>query len=145
MSPGSQGSDERQKRGRDAESLVAHVLEQDGWLLLERNWRGGGGELDIVVRRESALRFVEVKERALDDWFGLEAVDQGKQRHLQCAARAWLAEYLESWDEACFMVVLVEDEPQDSPDLPSLEVDQRVVHQAGRAYRLTVLDNAFDT
>jgi putative endonuclease len=112
------------ERGAAAENLVATELEAGGWTLLARNWRGGGGELDIVARRQDALRFVEVKERGPDDLVGLEAIDANKQRHLVRAARAWLAGYDEPFDEVCFLVILVE--PSES------------------GWNLTWIDNAFD-
>lgn len=88
--------------------------------MLSRNWRGGGGELDLVVERSGALRMVEVKTRASGDPVGLEAVGSAKQRKLTGAARAWLLEHDPQYDEVAFMVVLVE------PD------------------GITILDDAFD-
>ena len=51
-----------------------------------------GYELDLVVRRGSILRFVEVKEKR-GARFGdpLEMITPEKQRRLRQAAAAWLA------------------------------------------------------
>lgn len=107
--------------GEQAEIRVAQLLENDGWEVLSRNWRGGGGELDLVVRRDACLRIVEVKARAPDDLVGgLDAVDAGKQRKLSRAARAWLLAYEDLYDEVCFMVVAVEGD------------------------KVTIIDDAFD-
>ncbi len=76
--------------------------------MLVRNWIGGGGELDLVVRRGRTLRMVEVKLREADDPVGIEAIDDGKRRRLRGAAGAWLALYDEPIDEVCFLVALVE-------------------------------------
>jgi putative endonuclease len=76
--------------------------------VLARNWRGGGGELDLVVQQGLKLRIVEVKARAADDPVGLESVGPEKQRKLIGAARAWMREFEPQFDEVCFMVVLVE-------------------------------------
>ena len=89
---------------------MAAALVADGWAVLVRNWRGGGGELDLVVRQGSRLRIVEVKARAAGDPVGLEAVGPDKQRKLIGAARAWLREYDPFYDEVAFMVALVEPE-----------------------------------
>ena len=63
-----------------------------GWQILGENVWIGGNELDLVVRRGRALRFVEVKEKTgagLGD--PLEMVGPEKQRRIRRAAEAWLA------------------------------------------------------
>ncbi len=78
------------RAGADAEERVASLLAADGWSVLARNWRGGGGELDVVVARGVAVRFVEVKLRDPADPLGDEAVSASKRSRLRGAARAWL-------------------------------------------------------
>ncbi len=93
-------------RGQQAETWVAARLEADGWTILDRNWRGARGELDLVVERSGALRFVEVKARQPHDPSALDALDAGKQGRLISAATAWLAAH-DRPDEACFLFVAV--------------------------------------
>lgn len=50
--------------GAAAEAMVARHLEALGWEVADRNWRGRGGELDIVAFDGPTLVFVEVKARA---------------------------------------------------------------------------------
>ncbi len=97
-------------RGLDTEAHVAALLEERGWSILARNWRGRGGELDIVALRDGQLRMVEVKQRSADDLVGLECVDHSKQRKLTRAARAWLELHDPEFDEVCFAVAWVEGE-----------------------------------
>lgn len=47
----------------EAESLVAKALEGQGWLLLARNFRHIGCELDLVVRKGQTTVVCEVKRR----------------------------------------------------------------------------------
>lgn len=49
------------KIGRIGEDLAARFLMKQGFLVIERNYLRKWGELDIVAKKESALRFVEVK------------------------------------------------------------------------------------
>ncbi len=111
-------------RGQLAEQQVADWLQRRGWHVVERNFRARGGELDLVMRCGAALRLVEVKARAPGDPLGLEAVDRGKRRRLVSAARAFLAQYDEPWDEVCFAVALVEEDDE--------------------GWRVDYLDDAFD-
>lgn len=77
--------------------------------MLSRNWRGAGGEIDLVVCKGKRLRFVEVKTRSAGDPVGVEAVGPRKQAHLIRAARAWLSQHDPDVDEMAFMVALVEE------------------------------------
>ena len=78
-----------------------------GWCVLERNARAGNGEIDLVIRREGCVRFVEVKGRtAVED--GWSAVTPWKQGKLRRAAEMWLQLHPDvAYDEVAFMVAVV--------------------------------------
>jgi putative endonuclease len=94
--------------GHKAERLVGDTLEQRGWTVLCRNWRGGGGELDLVVLRSGVLRIVEVRARSGDMVTAEDSVTPSKQRKLRRAAEAWLLSCDEAWTEVAFWVVVVD-------------------------------------
>ncbi len=96
-----------QQRGLAAELHVAEHLEGMGWRVLEHSWSCKAGEIDLVVIRDGALRFVEVKARSADDPSGLDAVGPAKQRRLSRAAEAWLDMVGCEFNEAAFMVATV--------------------------------------
>ena len=76
--------------GRRAERLAILLLRTKGYRILARTYIVRGGEIDIIVRRGSAVAFVEVKARpALDD--ALSAITPAKQRRMSVAARHWLS------------------------------------------------------
>ncbi len=54
---------DRQAVGRRGEDEAAAYLEQQGYVILARNWRTRAGELDIVARDGESLVFVEVRTR----------------------------------------------------------------------------------
>ncbi len=93
--------------GVAAETFVSERLRQDGWDILARNWRGGGGELDVVALKAGVLRIVEVKARTNAD--PLQAITPRKQRRLVQAAEAFLATSEVSWREISFSIAMVEN------------------------------------
>ncbi len=77
--------------GKHGEDLACKYLEQNGYKILERNYRIRGGEIDIVAKDGEYLVFVEVKTRWSHE-FGLpaESVTGWKIRHLLKAANFYL-------------------------------------------------------
>ena len=67
--PGSAGL-ERCRKGRLGETVVAGLLESEGYTILDRNFRAGPGEIDLVARRGTVIVFVEVK-----NWYSLGVLD----------------------------------------------------------------------
>jgi len=78
--------------GRAGEETAARWLERNGIRVLDRNWRQGRNEVDLVVRDGSTIAFVEVKTRRLGPWgTPAMAIDAGKRRRLIRASSAWIA------------------------------------------------------
>lgn len=78
--------------GRYGERVAAAYLLAQGWQLLDRNWRGPDGELDIVALHRGALVAVEVKtRRGLGYGHPAEAVNLRKQARLRRLTAQWLA------------------------------------------------------
>jgi putative endonuclease len=81
----------RQSIGAFGEDVVVRYLLQLGWLIVARNWRHPGGELDIVARDGRDLVICEVKtRRGLVTGDPVEAVTPLKHRRLRQLARAWV-------------------------------------------------------
>lgn len=58
--------------------------------ILDRNWTGKYGELDLILREGETLVFVEVKTRLASDQNPLQAYRDSKQReHMQLTAREY--------------------------------------------------------
>ena len=80
------------RSGHLGETLAGRYLVRRGWTILDRNWSGGGGELDIVARRAGVVAFVEVKSRAQAAEL-IDPVRYGQQARLINAARLYLAQH----------------------------------------------------
>lgn len=69
--------------GAEGEQAVALYLSRQGYLLLDRNWRRGHLELDIVAEKDATLIIIEVKTRSTTDFGNPEdAVDERKMRNI---------------------------------------------------------------
>ncbi|MEL6983761.1 MAG: YraN family protein [Actinomycetota bacterium] len=77
--------------GRFGEAAAARWYRRAGYRVLAHNWHCREGELDLIVARDGAVTFVEVKARADDRYgTGAEAVGFRKQRRIRTAALRWL-------------------------------------------------------
>ncbi|MCR4564707.1 MAG: YraN family protein [Bacteroidales bacterium] len=100
---------DKQALGRRGEQQACDLLVAKGQTVLERNWRGGHHELDLITLDRQGLHFVEVKDRRAADF--LEgSVDARKQRNMVAAARRYLAAHSDLRSlETFFDVVLIVD------------------------------------
>lgn len=77
--------------GRYGERVAASYLAAAGWEVVDRNWRGRSGELDIVALDGADLVVVEVKTRTGDAYgHPAEAVTPAKLARLRRLAAQWL-------------------------------------------------------
>ena len=81
----------RQVTGQLAEQDARAYLEQQGLTWLESNFRCLQGEIDLIMRDQEALVFVEVRYRS-DPNFGqsIETISRQKQNRLIKAAEHYL-------------------------------------------------------
>lgn len=85
------GRHDRRSVGKEGEDLACRLLEEKGHTILERNWRSGHLEIDIISYDAVGIHFVEVKARRSS----IQAppqdnVDAAKQRRTAKAAKAYL-------------------------------------------------------
>lgn len=82
----------RQRKGLRFEDRARAYLEIRGLTLLARNFRGRGGEIDLVMRDGDSLCFVEVKYRDSLAFGGAAyAIPPAKQRKVIETALLFLA------------------------------------------------------
>ena len=75
------------ERGIEGEVRAAGFLRQMGFGIMERNWRFGRFEIDIIASREDVLHFIEVKTRHSDAYgFPEESVTRKKFANIKRAA-----------------------------------------------------------
>ncbi len=77
--------------GLKGERLAVRFLKRAGYKILDKNWKCGRYELDIVAKKQNCCVFIEVKGREgihpLDSY---AAVNRSKREALRIAIRAYL-------------------------------------------------------
>jgi putative endonuclease len=81
----------QQAFGELGERIAERWLKRQGWRIVQRRFRSGHRDIDLVVEREGTVAFVEVKARR-GCLFGdpVEAVNWSKQRDLARSASVWI-------------------------------------------------------
>jgi len=86
--------------------MALRYLLDRGYELVERNYRTRYGELDLIVRKNKTLVFVEVKLRRGTDFGGpLEAVTARKQTTIRSLAEQYLSDREPAFEAVRFDVV----------------------------------------
>jgi putative endonuclease len=91
---GDNKKDPRIGTGQTGEDLAVCYLENQGYTIVERNYRKRIGEIDIIARDGEYLVFIEVKTRS-NRRFGspFDAVDFRKQQQISRVALAFMTQH----------------------------------------------------
>ena len=82
--------------GRYGERVALRHVEARGWQVLDTNWRGKDGELDIVALDDDVLVVIEVKTRSgLGFGHPAEAVTPRKLARIKRLTGQWLTGFRE--------------------------------------------------
>lgn len=85
----------RLEQGRQFEELAAKFYDNElGFVILERNWRAGHKEIDLIVKRDNLIAFVEVKS-SFSKKFGHPAdrIDRQKIHNLTDCAQQYIIDH----------------------------------------------------
>jgi putative endonuclease len=84
--------------GSKGEDLAVAFLKSNNCQILERNWRFGRAEIDIIARSDETLIFVEVKTRSTTT-FGhpAEFVSHSQEQRIAEAASAYMEHINHDW------------------------------------------------
>lgn len=81
----------RSRLGKIGEDVACRLLEDMGHVILERNWRSGHLEIDIISVASDGIHFVEVKTRRMNIQAPpQENVNRTKQARIAKAATRYL-------------------------------------------------------
>jgi putative endonuclease len=81
----------RQAFGELGERIAERWLLRRGWRVVQRRFRSGHRDIDLVVERDGTVAFVEVKARKGARFGGpLNAVNHRKRKQLERSALVWV-------------------------------------------------------
>lgn len=81
----------RQAFGELGERIAERWLRRHGWRVVQRRFRSGHRDIDLVVEREGTVAFVEVKARRGAEFGGpVQAVNYRKRKQLERSAHVWI-------------------------------------------------------
>jgi len=84
------------KKGKEGETLAADFLVAKGFEIIERNFRHKRSEIDLIVKKNNWLIFVEVKMRSSDAYgFPEDFVDRKKANNVIAGAVEYT--YQKNW------------------------------------------------
>jgi putative endonuclease len=92
--------------GELGERIAERWLRGRGWRVVQRRFRSGHRDIDLVMERDGLIAFVEVKARRGDGFGGpVEAVNWRKQKELGRSARVWVSRHGRASDAYRFDVI----------------------------------------
>lgn len=98
----------KRELGSRYEDKAARFLSEQGYIILEKNFRSKLGEIDLIGKSDGYLCFIEVKYRSTSD-YGLpsEAVDNRKRRRIVCTALSYMNYHKLPPDTPCRFDIVV--------------------------------------
>ena len=96
----------RQAFGELGERIAERWLRRRGWRVVQRRFRSGHRDIDLVVERDGTVAFVEVKARQGADFGGpVQAVNYRKRKQLERSAMVWIDRHGQESESYRFDVV----------------------------------------
>jgi putative endonuclease len=96
----------RQAFGELGERIAERWLRRRGWRVIQRRFRSGRRDIDLVVERDGTVAFVEVKARKGPHFGGpVQAVNHRKRKQLERSAMVWIDRHGREADDYRFDVV----------------------------------------
>ncbi|MFT4764835.1 MAG: putative endonuclease [Oleispira sp.] len=101
-------------KGDDKERLAEDYLTAKGFALIERNFLCKSGEIDLIMKDQEYLVFIEVRYRENKEFGGaLASITAGKQKKLRRAAEYYLLKNFGNTPPPCrFDVVGIEGQDE---------------------------------
>ena len=99
---------QRNELGRWAEIKSLNYLKKRGLKFISKNFHGPGGEIDLIMRENNTIVFIEVKCRSNNEFYHpVEAIDKNKCKRITCTGEYFLLNNKLNDSECRFDVILI--------------------------------------
>ena len=120
--PVAEWEDERHVLGLQGERVAIGFLTSCGWAVEAHRFRLGRHDVDLIIRRDTTVAFVEVKtRRSTTCGTGLESVTRRKQHDIARVAGLWALKYGRSDDVYRFDLLTVQSRRGAGPLVEHIE------------------------
>ena len=122
--------------GQWAEQTALLFLQSQQYQYVNKNYHSRFGEIDLIVKRDNELVFVEVKARSAGSYAeACEVISYSQQRKIIKTAQFFLQRYPTYYNFDCRFDVICFDFPQKlaktvQPDFSKLQYDQQWIKHA---------------
>jgi putative endonuclease len=122
--------------GQWAEQTALLFLQSQQYQYVNKNYHSRFGEIDLIVKRDNELVFVEVKARSAGSYAeACEVISYSQQRKIIKTAQFFLQRYPNYYNFDCRFDVICFDFPQKlaktvQPDFSKLKYDQQWIKHA---------------
>ena len=122
--------------GQWAEQTALLFLQSKQYQYVNKNYHSRFGEIDLIVKRDNELVFVEVKARSAGSYAeACEVISYSQQRKIIKTAQFFLQRYPNYYNFDCRFDVICFDFPQKlaktvQPDFSKLKYDQQWIKHA---------------
>ena len=112
---------EKKSLGQYGENLTAQHLENQGFKIIDRNYRRQFGEIDLIATKKDVLLFVEVKMRRNPLFDPTEVITISKQKKLILTAKDYLVRHDHTNKECRFDVAIITQQGDNEPEISYIE------------------------
>ena len=127
---------QKQALGQWAERTALAFLQSQDFEKVQQNYHSRFGEIDLIVKRQTELVFVEVKARSAGSYASAyEVISLTQQQKIIKTAQLFLQKYPQYEDFSCRFDVICFDFPQQfaktvQPDFSKLQYHQQWIENA---------------
>lgn len=97
-------------KGQKTETACCEYLQKQGLSLIEKNFNCRHGEIDLIMKDNKTIVFIEVRYRKNNDFGGaLESITAIKQKKIKASAETYIQAHSISTDVRIDFVAMTQD------------------------------------